>query len=320
MATTNIRAKCSICNKANATCLCSGCSKDFCFQHLIEHRQILDKQLDEIINDHDQFQQTITQQKQNPLSSPLTQQIDQWETNSIEKIRQTAHQCREIVTKLTQKSIIYIEKKFIELSEKLRKIHEENEFNEIDLNHFKLKLTQVTREFIEPSNICIQLDSQEFIKKISVISSSDDSKNSNAVEYEITIETSKKRGAGTDANVFLSIFGDKSKVERRQLKESIDRSKNLFESGATNRFKIYATDVGKIKTVRIEHDGCGIGDGWHADSVEVHHVSRNEVYTFPVDRWLNVAKGDGRIALDLEPDRKPGQLTCKWYLKYYEDT
>ncbi|CAF4244266.1 unnamed protein product, partial [Adineta steineri] len=68
MATANSRAKCSICNKANATCLCSGCSKDFCFQHLTEHRQILDKQLNEIINDHDQFQQTIIQKKQNPLN------------------------------------------------------------------------------------------------------------------------------------------------------------------------------------------------------------------------------------------------------------
>ncbi|CAF1104283.1 unnamed protein product [Adineta steineri] len=171
MATANSRTKCSICNKANATCLCSGCSKDFCFQHLTEHRQILDKQLNEIINDHDQFQQTIIQKKQNPLNSSLVQQINQWETNSIETIQQTAQQCRETLMKLTQKSINDVEKKFIELSNKLKEIQEENEFNEIDLNHLQLKLTQMTKEFLQRLNISIRQDSQEFIKKISVISS-----------------------------------------------------------------------------------------------------------------------------------------------------
>ncbi|CAF1060909.1 unnamed protein product [Adineta steineri] len=170
MATANSRAKCSTCNKANATFFCAGCSKGFCFQHLTEHRQILHKQLDEIINDHDQFQQTIIQQKQNPHNSSLIQQINQWETNSIHQIQQTAQQCRETVMKLTQKSINDVEKKFIELSQKLKEIREENEFNEIDLNSFQLKLTQITEEFLQPANISIRQDSLAFIKKISVIS------------------------------------------------------------------------------------------------------------------------------------------------------
>jgi hypothetical protein len=47
--------------------------------------------------------------------------------------------------------------------------------------------------------------------------------------------------------VYLSIYGDKDRFERRQLKESIDKTRNLFESGATNRFQIYAPNVGKVK-------------------------------------------------------------------------
>ncbi|CAF1374521.1 unnamed protein product [Adineta steineri] len=171
MATANIRAQCSICNKGNTTYICRGCSKDFCFQHLTEHRQILHRQLDEIINDHDQFQQTIIEQKQNPLNSSLVQQINQWEKNSIHQIQQTAEECRKTLMKLMQNSINDVEKKFIELSKKLKEIREENEFNEIDLNDFQLKLTQITEEFLQPSNISIRQDSQEFIKKISVISS-----------------------------------------------------------------------------------------------------------------------------------------------------
>ncbi|CAF2535221.1 unnamed protein product [Rotaria sp. Silwood2] len=139
----------------------------------------------------------------------------------------------------------------------------------------------------------------------------EDTKEANAVEYEITVRTGDKRSAGTDANVYISLFGDKDKLERRQLKESLDGARNLFEQGATNRFQIYAADVGKIKTIRIEHDGSGLGNGWYLDSIEVRHISHDETYKFPVDRWLDVGEGDKRISLDLEPDKKPGQLKGK---------
>ncbi|CAF0790274.1 unnamed protein product [Adineta steineri] len=75
--------------------------------------------------------------------------------------------------KSTEKSINDVEKKFIELSKKLKEIREENEFNELDLNHFQLQLKQITKEFVTPSNISVRQDPQEFIKKISVISSFD---------------------------------------------------------------------------------------------------------------------------------------------------
>ncbi|CAF1315079.1 unnamed protein product [Adineta steineri] len=172
MATANNRAKCSICNKGNITYVCPGCSEAFCFQHLTEHRQILHNQLEETINNYNQFQQAIIQKKQNPLNSSLIEQINQWETDSIHQIQQIANECRETLKTLIQKSISDIEDKFLELSQKLKETREENEVNDIDLNNFQLKLTQITEELNEPSNISVRQDSQEFIKKISVISSS----------------------------------------------------------------------------------------------------------------------------------------------------
>ncbi|CAF0789752.1 unnamed protein product [Adineta steineri] len=214
MATANSRAKCSICNKANATCFCSGCSEGFCFQHLAEHQQILRRQLDEIINDHNQFQQKVIQQKQNPQNSSLIQQINEWETDSIEKIQQTAQQCRETLMKLTQKTINDVEKKFIELSEKLKEIHEENEFNEIDLKHFQSKLTQITKEFLQSSNISIRQDSQEFINKISIISSFEQIQTKKNRFQQFAITVAGGNGEGDDLNQLYSpegIFIDNDK-------------------------------------------------------------------------------------------------------------
>ncbi|CAF4184403.1 unnamed protein product, partial [Adineta steineri] len=125
--------------------------------------------------------------KQSPPNSSLIQQINQWETNSIHQIQQTAQQCRDTVMKLTQKSINDVEKTFIELTQKLKEIREENEFNEIDLNHFQLKLTQITEEFLQPANISIRQDSQEFIKNISVISSFDSSQSNHSTSSTETI-------------------------------------------------------------------------------------------------------------------------------------
>ena len=42
------------------------------------------------------------------------------------------------------------------------------------------------------------------------------------------------------------MFGDKTNSERHELKETMDRTMNRFEKGATNRFKIKGADVGKV--------------------------------------------------------------------------
>ncbi|CAF4160633.1 unnamed protein product [Adineta steineri] len=171
MATANNKTQCFVCNTEKNTYNCKGCSNEFCFPHLTEHRQIVDKQLAEIINNYGQLQQTILQQKQNSHNSSLIEQINEWEINSVHQIQQTAEECRKTLIELTQTLIDDVEKKFNKLSEKLKEIREEDEFNEIDLNNFQLKLTQITEEFLQSSNISIKEDSQEFIKRISIISS-----------------------------------------------------------------------------------------------------------------------------------------------------
>ncbi|CAF3993142.1 unnamed protein product [Adineta steineri] len=229
MATANSTVQCSVCNKENTTYLCRGCSKDYCFHHLKEHRQNLHKELDGIISDHQQFQQRINQQKQNPHNSSLIKEINQWETNAIEKILQTAQQCRETVIKLTQKPSNGIEKEFIELFKKLKEIRRENEFNEIDLKHLQLKLTQITEEFLLPTNISIQQGSQEFINKISVISSLEQgvkAKLAKWKQYGIIIGGGNGQGNQTNQlfcpegividhqnNIFIADFGNNRIVE-----------------------------------------------------------------------------------------------------------
>lgn len=54
------------------------------------------------------------------------------------------------------------------------------------------------------------------------------------IPYEVTIWTTDKRGAGTDANVFLQLYGVDGKTEKTQLR---NRSDN-FERGQKDIFKV----------------------------------------------------------------------------------
>ncbi len=72
---------------------CQGCSNVFCRKHATEHRVNLSYQLDEIAYEHDQLHQIINQE--NNDNHPLINQLNQWEQNSIIKIRQIADNIRQ---------------------------------------------------------------------------------------------------------------------------------------------------------------------------------------------------------------------------------
>jgi len=172
MAATTGKTRCIMCEKEKATSKCSGCLEDFCFNHLVEHRQQLGKRLDELENKRNLFRQTLTEQTTNPQKRSLIQQINKWEEDSMKEIRETAEEARGLLLKYTTEHIDKIEVKLTKLTEELKQIREENNFNEIDVNELKEKLKQLENELNKPSTISIQEDSSSLINKISVIISS----------------------------------------------------------------------------------------------------------------------------------------------------
>ncbi|CAF4276895.1 unnamed protein product, partial [Adineta steineri] len=170
MAMTNNQNECVTCNKRKRTYSCEGCSKRFCFNDLTEHKQILNDELFHIINDYNQFKQIFNEQKPTSHDLSLIDQINQWRRNSIDKIRQKANHCIEIIVKSSQTFLNDIEMKFNDLNEQIKQFHNENEYNEIDLEYLRNKLIKIKEELINPSTTFIQPDSQSFINEISVIS------------------------------------------------------------------------------------------------------------------------------------------------------
>ncbi|CAF4438675.1 unnamed protein product, partial [Adineta steineri] len=132
MAMTNNKTHCFTCNKDKITYLCEGCLKNFCLIDLTSHRQI------------------FNEQKPNSHDLALINEINEWELDSIDKIKQKAKNCREIVIKSSRTFLNDTEKKFHDLNEQLKQIHNENEFNEINLNYLRNELIKMREELDNP--------------------------------------------------------------------------------------------------------------------------------------------------------------------------
>lgn len=70
-----------------------------------------------------------------------------------------------------------------------------------------------------------------------------------ATSYHVSVKTGDVWGGGTDANVFIKLFGSKGDSGQLQLK-SADNTKNKFERDRTDQFKLETSDIGKVYNVK----------------------------------------------------------------------
>jgi hypothetical protein len=168
MATASGKARCITCGKERAVMKCGGCSQDFCFNHMTDHRQELSKQLDEIEVTRDLFRQMLTEQTSKPQMHALMQEIDQWEYDSMNKIRQAAEETRQLLVKYTAGYFNEIEVKLNQLTHQLRESRHENDFIETDLQKWDQQLKQLKDDLSKPSTITVRHDSTPLVTKIHV--------------------------------------------------------------------------------------------------------------------------------------------------------
>ncbi len=162
------KGHCATCDKENAILKCEGCTKTFCWDHVVTHRQELSKKLDELGVVRDTVHQTLTQQTAEPRRHPLIEQIDKWERKSIKKIQQTAEEARQMLVEHTTKYNGDIEVKLNKLTDQLRASRPVNDFFETDLHRWQQTLTYLSDELIKPSKIKIRYHPTPLVEKISI--------------------------------------------------------------------------------------------------------------------------------------------------------
>lgn len=116
------------------------------------------------------------------------------------------------------------------------------------------------------------------------------------VSYKVFVRTSDIVGAGTDANVWLTIKGQLRAEEKLQLKKSLTHL-DKFERGQEDVFEFALAPLGALESVTIGHDNStGLlnptGAAWHLDAVEIVDGASGQRSSFPCKQWLAKDKGD----------------------------
>ncbi|XP_078590357.1 lipoxygenase homology domain-containing protein 1-like isoform X3 [Branchiostoma floridae x Branchiostoma japonicum] len=112
------------------------------------------------------------------------------------------------------------------------------------------------------------------------------------LKYQLEVHTTDQFSAGTDSNVYITIYGQRGDTGKRELVRS-QNSDMKFEQGQMDLFELEAVSLGELQKVIIGHDGHGLGSGWHLDKVVIKESpNAEEKYTFPCGRWLDENEDD----------------------------
>ncbi|XP_025105054.1 lipoxygenase homology domain-containing protein 1-like isoform X1 [Pomacea canaliculata] len=122
--------------------------------------------------------------------------------------------------------------------------------------------------------------------------------------YKVTIWTGDIPGASTDANVFITVTGDKGALPKTRLWHKNGTSKFCFVRGSKETFFIRSPKLGNLLYLTVEHDGLEKRHGWYVDHIEIQCMLTKHVWLFMCKNWLSMHHGDFRIKRDLEATKK----------------
>ncbi|XP_071509469.1 polyunsaturated fatty acid 5-lipoxygenase-like [Diadema antillarum] len=109
-------------------------------------------------------------------------------------------------------------------------------------------------------------------------------------QFRISVRTGDRKGAGTDANVYIALVDSEGK---RSVDIHLDGFlQDDFEKGTVNTFRRWSgvEDFGSLSFIEIWRDSKGIFDDWFCDVIDVTNVLSNERHIFPVHRWIPADK------------------------------
>ncbi|XP_033736341.1 lipoxygenase homology domain-containing protein 1-like isoform X2 [Pecten maximus] len=129
-------------------------------------------------------------------------------------------------------------------------------------------------------------------------------------EYVITVTTGKKMMSGTDANIFVTLYGSQGESKKILLVDKTS-GKKAFEKGKSDVFAVAMPSLGDLRKLRIEHDDKGFASSWYLSNIEVFLSSnRAQKYYFLYNGWIGKDVGDGKLYRDIKAQKfLPKELT-----------
>ncbi|XP_072044522.1 uncharacterized protein [Amphiura filiformis] len=119
--------------------------------------------------------------------------------------------------------------------------------------------------------------------------------------YELAIHTGDLLGAGTKADIHITLYGERGNTGKIKLKQTdeLDVRRMKFQKGQIDVFKVESYNVGKLECISVGHNRNDIGCGWYLAKVMVNEFGNNITYEFTCDRWMSAQNEDGRTVRTL---------------------
>ncbi|KAL4236123.1 retinal rod cell development [Mactra antiquata] len=119
------------------------------------------------------------------------------------------------------------------------------------------------------------------------------------IKYQVDVLTGDVWGGSTDANIYITVYGDRGDTGVRQL--YAETKGVYFKQGQLDSFEVEAVSLGHLKRIIIGHDGTGHGSGWYLDKVIIREppFRTNQEFIFYCGKWLDEGEDDGKIVREL---------------------
>lgn len=104
--------------------------------------------------------------------------------------------------------------------------------------------------------------------------------------FKIDVHTGDKSGAGTDANVYVTLYGEGGEVHTGALNPLIKG--NAFERKNVDTVTLNLKDVGTIQKIKVWHDNkyAGFGAPWFLEKIVVTNLTQQQKFELPCNAWL----------------------------------
>lgn len=110
--------------------------------------------------------------------------------------------------------------------------------------------------------------------------------------YEINIETSDIKNAGTSAGVYLEFKGKNftsGKIKLDTILDDFERGTNFVQNIPVSNY------YGEIEEITLEHDNKNDKPGWHVKELSIKEGTTNNKWTFVINKWFAKTTGDKKI-------------------------
>ncbi|UJR17818.1 hypothetical protein I4U23_004717 [Adineta vaga] len=144
------------------TNICGGCAKRFCNGHYKNHRADIDKQFQHLGEEHDLLAEQLNHITSiDPMTLPLMEEINRWEVETIDQVRLAATSARQNIVKLLQQDNDVIKNQFKTFTNELKEKESKSEYDEIDIEEIKAKLSELKQQIGNLSDETIKIEYQK---------------------------------------------------------------------------------------------------------------------------------------------------------------